>query len=51
MDCVVVCDKKRKSLKHTTIGEREREREREERERRERLLVFQNAMFRVLFKP
>ena len=45
----VVCDKKRKSLKQTMIGERERERG--EREREERLLVFQNAMFRVLFKP
>ena len=29
----VVCDKKRKSLKQTMIGERERERERRERER------------------
>ena len=37
MDCVVVCDKKRKSLKHMTKLERERERERE-RDREERLL-------------
>ena len=27
MDCVVVCDKKRKSLKHMTKLERERDRE------------------------
>ncbi len=43
MDCVVVCDKKRKSLKQMTIGERERE--------RRETPVFQNAMFRVLYKP